>query len=114
MLTNMELQMKQLVAIFAIAFFATNSTAQEWADPMARFDAKKNQHETVRLTWIYADNVNQACDRESRRRGFGGYGFSVEACSFWDNNVCTIITKKRPNGHELGHEVRHCFQGNYH
>jgi hypothetical protein len=110
----MELVMKQLVAIFAIAFFATNSTAQEWADPMAKFDAKKNKYETVQLTWIYADNINQACDQESRRRGLGGINISVEACSFWQGSVCTIITKKRPNGHELGHEVRHCFQGHYH
>jgi hypothetical protein len=114
MLTNMELRMKQLVAIFAIAIFATNSVAQDWKDPYAAFDARKNKFATVTLTWIYVDNPTQSCDKESRRRGLGGFGYGVEACSFWDDNVCTIITKKRPNGHELGHEVRHCFQGNYH
>ena len=114
MLTNMESAMKQLIAFFAIAFFATNSVAQEWADPYAKFDAKKNKHETVVLTWVYTDNVTQACDKQSRQRGLGGFGFGVEACSFWDGNTCTIITKKQPNGHELGHEVRHCFQGRYH
>ena len=114
MLITTESTMKQLVATLAIAFFATNSVAQEWADPMAKFDAKKNKYDTIQLTWIYVDNVNQTCERESRRRGLGGIGYSVEACSFWEGSVCTIITKKRPNGHELGHEVRHCFQGNYH
>jgi hypothetical protein len=83
-------------------------------DPYAEFDARKNKHETITLTWIFVDNVTQTCDRESRKRRLGGFGYSVEACSFWEGTSCTIITKKRPNGHELGHEVRHCFQGNYH
>jgi hypothetical protein len=107
--------MKNAIVFLAITFLATNTTAaQEWANPMSRYDANKNKYETVTLTWIYTDNVNAACDRESRRRGNGGFGYGVEACSFWIGNNCTIITKKRPNGHELGHEVRHCFQGEYH
>lgn len=106
--------MKQLVAFFAIAFFATNSAAQEWSDPYARFDTKQNIHKTVILTWVYTNNVTQMCDKESKRRGLGGFDYSVEACSFWDANKCTVITKKQTNTHELGHEVRHCFQGNYH
>jgi hypothetical protein len=106
--------MKNTIAILTIAFFATNSVAQEWADPYAKFDTKKNKHKTVSVTWVYTDNVNQMCEKESKRRGLGGFGYGVEACSFWDKNNCIIITKKQTNTHELGHEVRHCFQGNYH
>ena len=72
--------------------------------------------ETITLTWRTVDNVQQACEAESRRRGFNGFGYSVEACSFWNGNgtECIIITKSKTNNHELGHELRHCFQGNYH
>ncbi len=108
--------MKQLVAFFAITFFATTSAAQEWKDPNSRFDARRKMSDTIRLTWRTVDNVQQACESESRMRGNNGFGYGVEACSFWslDGTECTIITKNRSNLHELGHEVRHCFQGNYH
>ncbi len=106
--------MKRIFLAAALLIPMTSATAQEWNDPMARFDAKKNKYGAIQLTWVYVDNINQACEKESRHRGLGGIGYSVEACSFWVDNHYTIITKKRPNGHELGHEVRHCFQGNYH
>jgi hypothetical protein len=108
--------MKHLVAIFAIAFFATSSSAQEWKDPNSRFDAKRKMSDTVKLTWRTVDNLQQACEEESRRRGNGGFGYGLEACSFWNiqGTECLIITKNKTSLHELGHEVRHCFQGNYH
>jgi len=108
--------MKNTIAIFAIAIFATNAAADNWQDPNAKFDARKKTSETITLTWRTVDNVQQACEQESRRRGNGGFGFGVEACSFWNlsGNECTIITRNRSTLHELGHELRHCFQGNYH
>lgn len=108
--------MKKTVAFFAIIFLATTATAQEWTDPNSRFDARKKMSETIKLTWRTVDNVQQACEQESRSRGNNGFGYGVEACSFWNNagTECTIITKNKSTLHELGHEVRHCFQGNYH
>ena len=108
--------MKNTIAILTIAFFATNSAAQEWKDPNSRFDARQKMSESIKLTWRTVDNVQQACEDESRRRGNNGFGYGLEACSFWNNagTECTIITKNRASLHELGHEVRHCFQGNYH
>ena len=108
--------MKNLIAILAITFFATTAVANDWRDPNSRFDARRKMSETIAITWRTVDNVQQACEAESRRRGNGGFGYGVEACSFWnsDGTECTIITKNRASMHELGHEVRHCFQGNYH
>ncbi len=108
--------MKQLVAIFAIAIFTTDSVAQEWLDPNSRFNAENKRSETISLTWRTVNNIQQACEEESRRRGNTGFGYGVEACSFWNKSgtECTIITKNKSTLHELGHEVRHCFQGNYH
>jgi hypothetical protein len=73
----------------------------------------------VSITWNRVDDVRKTCEAESKKRGYGGFGYSVEACSFWavDNkgvNICHIFTRKKTTMHELGHEVRHCFQGTFH
>jgi len=106
--------MKHIVALITIAIFATSSNANNWKDPESRFSASKNFIKESKITWQVVDNVQKACEAESRRRGNGGFGYSVDACSFWDNNTCTIITGKMTTMHEIGHEMRHCFQGNFH
>jgi hypothetical protein len=86
----------------------------EWDHPNRPFTTELNStHSNIK--WITADNVLQACDKESRRRGFGGFGnVRIAACSFYVENECTIITAKTPTMHTVGHEVRHCFQGQWH
>jgi len=83
-----------------------------------KFDATHNMNNQVAITWIQVDDVNKACEAESRRRGNRGFGYALEACSFWPApggpKVCTIITKKSTDLDTLGHETRHCFQGNWH
>lgn len=106
--------MKKFVAFIAIATFATSGLAENWQNPEARFSAKKNFTETSTITWRVVDNVQKSCEAESRSRGRGGFGYNVDACSFWEGNSCVIITGKMATLHEIGHEMRHCFQGNYH
>ena len=100
------------VAILLIPL--TSVLAEDWRDPNSRFDARKKMSDTIKLTWRTVNDVQKACEEESRRRGNGGFGYSVDACSFWVGADCTIITQNRSSLHDLGHEVRHCFQGNYH
>jgi hypothetical protein len=106
--------MKSFVAFVTIAFFATSAVANNWKDPESKFDATKNFTSTSSITWTVVDNVQKSCEAESRRRGNGGFGYSVDACSFWDGSSCVIITGRKTTLHEIGHEMRHCFQGNYH
>ena len=108
--------MKNTIAILTIAFFATNVAAENWRDPDAKFDARKKMSETIKLTWRTVNDVQKACEAESRARGNNGFGYSIEACSFWnwEGTECTIITRNKATLHDLGHELRHCFQGNYH
>jgi hypothetical protein len=106
--------MKLTVFVAILLISLTSVSAENWQDPNSRFDGRKKMSDTIKLTWRTVDNVQKACEEESRRRGNGGFGYGVEACSFWDGNECMIITKNRTNSHELGHELRHCFQGNYH
>lgn len=107
--------MKQIVAFIAISFlFDASYAADNWQDPESKFSTTKNFTNTSTITWKIVDNVQQSCEAESRRRGNGGFGYTVDACSFWQGSTCTIITGKTSTLHEIGHELRHCFQGNYH
>ena len=82
------------------------------------FDTTKNITNASLISWETVDNVQARCEEESRKRGLGGFGINLEACSFWGKrlgvDVCHIITEKRTNIDTLGHEVRHCFQGSFH
>lgn len=105
-----------------LVFFMTNSFAQERfytsENPHEEFSVSKVNANEIQLTFISANNVQHACDQESRKRGLGGFKYAVEACSFFDtkstNNKCTIVVGKTTNYHTIGHEMRHCLQGNFH
>ena len=105
--------MKNIVALITIVIFATSANAENWKDPESRFNATLKRDKST-ITWQLTDNVQKTCDTESRRRGLGGFKYSVDACSFWEGDSCIIITARNTTLHEIGHEMRHCFQGNYH
>ena len=106
----------RILALFATIFY-TNVLAS-WDDPLAPFSTKANVYKTVKVTWIPVDNVSKTCIDEGRKRlkDFSNRDWAPEgdACSFWVGNECTIFTKKSPTMHDLGHELRHCFQHNWH
>ena len=104
--------MKNIILIFCI-FFSDITVAENWRDPESRFDATVKREKST-ITWQLTSNVQKTCESESRRRGLGGFNYSVDACSFWEADNCTIITNSKSTLHEIGHEMRHCFQGNYH
>jgi hypothetical protein len=88
----------------------------EWDNPNKSFDTGVNKRTESTIKWIPVDDVIDACNKESKKRGFGGFdpGAKFAACSFYNGNQCTIITSKTPSMHTLGHEMRHCYQGNWH
>jgi len=109
--------MKKAILI-AVMLASTNVFAYD-ENPEHNFPTSDNKVSQTTITWISVDNVQARCESESRKRKFGGFGYAVEACSFWDKNdkgenVCTIVTGKATNMHTLGHETRHCFQGSWH
>ena len=104
---------KALAVILAVTSF---NTLAYYEDPHQSFNMTSNDTDKVEITFVQAKNVTQACEAESRARGKGGFGQTVDACSFWNWNKtqCTIITGTKANFHTIGHEVRHCLQGNFH
>lgn len=106
--------MKNFIAFIAIITFVTSVSAENWRDPESRFDATKSFTTVSTIRWQITDNVQKTCEAESKRRGLGGFGFGVDACSFWEGSSCVIITGRLTTMHEIGHEMRHCFQGAFH
>lgn len=83
-------------------------------DPDSMFDATKLNTSRATISWKVVDNVQAACEKESRARGNGGFGYMIQACSFWTDSTCTVVTGKKATMHQLGHETLHCFKGNFH
>jgi len=115
--------MNMLIKIIPFVIFLTTSmsTSAEKAfkdNPYSMFSAEKNHVQKTTIEWRPVENLQNECEKESKKRGFKGFGYPVTACSFWDNGIrgnrCIVFTAKNLNMHTLGHEVRHCFQGNYH
>jgi hypothetical protein len=109
--------MKKALAV-VLAVTSVNAFAY-FEDPHQQFDMTHNMTNQTTITFKQVDNVTAECDKESRARGGGGFGYSVDACSFWDKKLvgpdsCIVITPKTANFHTIGHEIRHCLQGNWH
>ncbi len=110
--------MKKL-AVFATLFVALNAFAYTSTEnPHQVFNISKVNSNEIKVTIIASDNVRATCDAESKSRGYGGFKYAVEACSFWSGskrgNSCTIVLPTNTNFHTIGHEFRHCLQGDYH
>lgn len=113
--------MKITTALTSMAFLtlicqpvALAAIDPNWQNPEAKFATSKNVTDNKQIIWRHTDNVQKECEAESHKRKLGGFGFAVNACSFWDSTTCTIITAQQVSMHTLEHEVRHCFQGNFH
>ena len=88
--------------------------AGDWRNGDAALTPKSKFVSQLTVNWVTVSNVQATCEAESKRRGLGGFGYGVAACSFWTDTTCTIVTSKTPTQHEIGHEVAHCYWHNWH
>lgn len=116
--------MSKHVVIFLVPLLTSlGANAMLEADAYSLYSTNKNQVNEVTIKWITVKEIQKSCEAESKRRGNGGFGFPLDACSFWDDKkdfsgktkrTCQIYTSSKTNNDTLGHEVRHCYQGEYH
>lgn len=106
-----NIKSKIIIALLLLPYLALGA---DWRDGEAKFSTKNLRVKKLVVTWQVVQNVQAACEAESRLRGLGGFGYGVDACSFWDASSCTIVTSSMPTMHQLGHEFRHCYQGSFH
>ena len=109
----------KLFAILATVLFSFNAYAYSTTEnPHQVFNVSNTNSNEITVSIIASDNVQKTCDAESKNRGYGNFKYSVEACSFWSaskrGNKCTIVLPRNTNFHTIGHEMRHCMQGDFH
>jgi hypothetical protein len=101
-------------SLMAILLLSASVTHADWQDPESPFDAGKNDAVTKQLSWHISKDIQKTCEQEHVKRGFAKPTWRVDACSFWKGDTCDIFTKPNPTLHDIGHELRHCYQGHYH
>jgi hypothetical protein len=106
--------MRKLLSIVLITII-TSANAQLEKSATEKYSVESLVTTDTQVKVIRAINVIQTCELESKQRGMGGFrGAIFEACSFYTKNECTIIVGYTTNNDILGHEFRHCIQGNFH
>ena len=112
--------MKKLVSVILLICLIISPFAQAYSEDVEQlFGMTANISNNIKITFRQSSNPSAECDRINRSKGFGGFGYPVQACSFWIHgssagDSCLIITGYEANIHILGHEIRHCIQGNFH
>jgi hypothetical protein len=106
--------MKKAIAIITM-LTCTSTFAGLERSPTDLYPLTNLMTKQTTVTILAVDNVPQACEQISVKRGNGGFkGAPMQACSFWTDNTCTIIVPKMANNDMLGHELHHCFTGAFH
>jgi hypothetical protein len=80
------------------------------------FDLRKNETSKTTITIQNVDpkHMQKECNAYSRKIGNSGVNYQPLACAFWTKNTCHIIMPHRVDMRTVGHEVMHCFQGDWH
>ena len=81
--------------------------------PMPRHARLMND---VKVRWEVRENVAEVCGRAAKITAAQAWMTPPLACAMWNvaSKECVIITGKKVSHVELGHELRHCFEGNFH
>ena len=87
--------------------FASRTSADE------AFAANPKDTPSV-IRWVIVPDPDAECRALqgdfSRDSGRG----KIRACAKWTSKSCTIYTAPETSHAILGHELRHCFEGNFH
>lgn len=97
-------------------FFCSESIASE-ETPYDTFNFESSK--AVEISIKTSTNLKYDCDSEAKKRKKPLFERNPEACSFWwidyfQNKKCLIIIPTKVDYWILGHESRHCFQGEFH
>ena len=70
----------------------------------------------VKVRWEIHDNVTELCSRAVKMSPTQAWMTPPLACAMWNvaSRECLIITGQKVSHVVLGHELRHCFEGNFH
>ena len=66
------------------------------------------KYPVVTVTWVIAADPQKACGVDV------GKGKVLLGCAIYSGTMCKIITSRNTTMEILGHELRHCFEGQFH
>jgi hypothetical protein len=74
-------------------------------------DPEKRVMNSFVIEWVTRADASEYCQRL-----YGSANNSYLGCAKWDafNKRCVIITQRTTTHAILGHELRHCFEGQFH
>ena len=89
--------------------------AQSEYENFAAQPADKRIMNDIQLSWDIRPDASEVCAKLSKKSQTSN-GPAPVACAVWTvaKKHCTIITTPNPNHVVLGHELRHCFEGQFH
>lgn len=93
-----------------LALFASSALAQPVAGKHDQEFTAQPAYQIKRVEWIVVDDIDAAC------RGFQPLmeGRRYVGCTHYNNTSCRVYTGRDTTLSILGHEIRHCFEGQWH
>ena len=74
----------------------------------------REKERTRLITWKTVDDVDSYCRSIMTKQPLPYPLFIVYGCASWTSTRCTIYTNNVTDMGILGHETRHCFDGQFH
>jgi hypothetical protein len=68
------------------------------------------KHVQKYIQWIIVEDLEQACYGKPKNPGDG----ELRGCAKFTPKTCVIYTKRITSLANLGHEMRHCYEGAWH
>lgn len=102
------------LALVSLAMALTGCTSVYLTEGDERFIStqvaqSRYKASSTNITFVTLDHVVPFCSKVTGKR-------HAVACAVWslDHSKCTIYTAKNTDSAIVGHEIRHCFEGNFH
>jgi len=73
---------------------------------------QKPDSQSITITWITAGDITEHCEKVGLPYRYDGW-LGCATVSI-DGKSCVVYTNKHTSHEIFGHEIRHCFQGNFH
>lgn len=76
------------------------------------FQPKNNPARILAIDVIGRDDVGQSCAQQAHKNSFAAP--FILGCAAWTEKTCSITLPQNTLAVVVGHELRHCFEGNFH
>ncbi len=101
--------MTHMKKTFILLPFFISGCTMAYYEPI---NATVGQKKQAQVTWEIVEDPTKICKEKHNVQTPGMT--PLLACTAWQGSKCTIYTDTHPSYELLGHELRHCFDHNWH